>query len=137
MSYGGYKVSPLIFTRSHIFISSPQMSNLYGSLHIQTFSTTWTSTRLPFERPKTHMRQVRDIFHFSWKSNGRKTHGPHISLPREARSVAESSEGPTASKSDRTGRNPGMTRLVRRSSATSGGTAFFLSCSNIPPSAHA
>ena len=36
---------------------------------------------------------------------------------REARSVAESSEGPTASKSDRTGRNPGMTRLVRRSSA--------------------
>ena len=44
---------------------------------------------------------------------------------REARSVAESSEGPTASKSDRTGRNPGMTRLVRRSSATSGGTAFF------------
>ena len=39
--------------------------------------------------------------------------------------VAESSEGPTASKSDRTGRNPGMTRLVRRSSATSGGTAFF------------
>ena len=28
-------------------------------------------------------------------------------------------------KSDRTGRNPGMTRLVRRSSATSGGTAFF------------
>ena len=44
---------------------------------------------------------------------------------REARSVAESSEGPTASKSDRTGRNPGMTRLVRRSSAMSGGTAFF------------
>ena len=44
---------------------------------------------------------------------------------REARSVAESSEGPTASKSDLTGRNPGMTRLVRRSSATSGGTAFF------------
>ena len=44
---------------------------------------------------------------------------------REARSVAESSEGPTASKSDRTDRNPGMTRLVRRSSATSGGTAFF------------
>ena len=40
-------------------------------------------------------------------------------------SVAESSEGPTASKSDRTGRNPGMTRLVRRSRATSGGTAFF------------
>ena len=40
------------------------------------------------------------------------------SMPyREARSVAESSEGPTASKSDRTGRNPGMTRLVRRSSA--------------------
>ena len=54
--------------------------------------------------------------------------GRHIppSMPyREARSVAESSEGPTASKSDRTGRNPGMTRLVRRSSATSGGTAFF------------
>ena len=44
---------------------------------------------------------------------------------REARSVAESSEGPTASKSDRTGRNPGMTRLVRRSSAMSGGTALF------------
>ena len=44
---------------------------------------------------------------------------------REARSVAESSEGPTASKSDRTGRNPGMTRLVRRSSAMSGGAAFF------------
>ena len=43
---------------------------------------------------------------------------------REARSVAESSEGSTASKSDRTGRNPGMTRLVRRSSATSGGTAI-------------
>ena len=43
---------------------------------------------------------------------------------REARSVAESSEGPTASKSDRAGRKPGMTRLVRRSSATSGGTAF-------------
>ena len=54
--------------------------------------------------------------------------GRHIrpSMPyREARSVAESSEGPTASKSDRTGRNPGMTRLVRRSSATSGGTAYF------------
>ena len=34
-------------------------------------------------------------------------------------------EGPTASKSDPTGRNPGMTRLVRRSSAMSGGTAFF------------
>ena len=54
--------------------------------------------------------------------------GRHISpsMPyREARSVAESSEGSTASKSDRTGRNPGMTRLVRRSSATSGGTAFF------------
>ena len=65
--------------------------------------------------------------------------GRHISpsMPyREARSVAESSEGPTASKSDRTGRNPGMTRLVRRSSAGSGGTAFFFSCSNIP-SAHA
>ena len=54
--------------------------------------------------------------------------GRHISssMPyREARSVAESSEGPTASKSDRTGRNPGMTRLVRRSSTMSGGTAFF------------
>ena len=54
--------------------------------------------------------------------------GRHISpsMPyREARSVAESSEGPTASKSDRTGRDPGMTRLVRRSSAGSGGTAFF------------
>ena len=53
--------------------------------------------------------------------------GRHISpsLPyREARSVAESSEGPTASKSDRTGRNPGMTRSVLRSSAGSGGTAF-------------
>ena len=51
------------------------------------------------------------------------TSGP--SMPyREARSVAESSEGPTASKSDRTGRNPGMTRLVRRSSAMSGGTAL-------------
>ena len=51
--------------------------------------------------------------------------GRHISpsMPyREARSVAESSEGPTASKSDRAGRNPGMTRLVRRSSAMS---AFF------------
>ena len=54
--------------------------------------------------------------------------GRHISpsMPyREARSVAESSEGSTASKSDRTGRNPGMTRLVRRSSTTSGGTAIF------------
>ena len=52
----------------------------------------------------------------------------HISpsMPyREARSVAESSKEPTVSKSDRTGRNPGMTRLVRRSSAMSGGTAFF------------
>ena len=48
------------------------------------------------------------------------------SMPyREANSVAGSSEGPTASKSDRTGRNPGVTRLVRRSSASSGGTAFF------------
>ena len=45
---------------------------------------------------------------------------------REARSVAESSEGPTASKSDRMGRCHGTTRLVRRSSATSGATAFFL-----------
>ena len=54
--------------------------------------------------------------------------GRHIppSMPyREARSVAESSEGPTASKSDRTGLNPGMTRLVRRSRAMSGGTSFF------------
>ena len=54
--------------------------------------------------------------------------GRHIppSMPyREVRSVAKSSEGTTASKSDRTGRNPGMTRLVRRSSATSGGTAYF------------
>ena len=54
--------------------------------------------------------------------------GRHISpsmLYREARSVAESSEGPTASKSDRTGRNPGTIRLVRRSSVGSGGTAFF------------
>ena len=47
------------------------------------------------------------------------------SMPfREARLVSESSKEPTASKSDRTGRNPGMTRLVRRSSAGSGGTAF-------------
>ena len=44
---------------------------------------------------------------------------------REVWSVAESSEGPTASKSDPTGQIPGMTRLVRRSSAMSGGTAFF------------
>ena len=54
--------------------------------------------------------------------------GRHISpsmLYREARSVAKRSEGPTASKSDRTGRNPEMTRLVRRSSAMSGGTALF------------
>ena len=54
--------------------------------------------------------------------------GRHISpsMPyREARSVAESSEGSTASKSGRTGRSPGMTRLVRRSSATSGGNALF------------
>ena len=54
--------------------------------------------------------------------------GRHISssMPyREARSVAESSEGPTASRSDRTDRNTGMTRLVRRSSAMSVGTAFF------------
>ena len=54
--------------------------------------------------------------------------GRHISpsMPyRDARSVAESSEGLSASKSDRTGRNPGMTRLIRRSSATSGGTGFF------------
>ena len=50
----------------------------------------------------------------------------HMLMPyREGKPVAESGEGPTASKSDRTGRNPGMTRLVRRSSATSGGTAFF------------
>ena len=34
------------------------------------------------------------------------------SMPyREARSVAESGEGPTGSKRDRTGRNPGMTRF--------------------------
>ena len=62
--------------------------------------------------------------------------GRHISpsMPyREARSVAESSEGPTASKSDRTGRNPGMTRLVRRSSATSGGTAFFFLVQTLRP----
>ena len=64
--------------------------------------------------------------------------GRHIppSMPyREARSVAESSEGPTASKSDGTGRNPWLTRLVRRSSATSGGTAFspvFKQCSGSP-----
>ena len=54
--------------------------------------------------------------------------GRHISpsMPyREARSVSERSEWPTASKSDRTSRNPGMSRLVRRSSATSGGIAFF------------
>ena len=50
---------------------------------------------------------------------------------REARSVAESSEGPTASKSDRTGRNPGMTRLVRRSSSGVWRYCVFLSCSNI------
>ena len=65
--------------------------------------------------------------------------GRHISplMPyREARSVAESSEGPTASKSDRTGRNPGMTRLVRRSSAVVWRYCILLSCSNIP-SAHA
>ena len=65
--------------------------------------------------------------------------GRHISpsMPyREARSVAESSEGPTASKSDRTGRNPGMTRLVRRSSAGVWRYCVFFSCSNIP-SAHA
>ena len=57
--------------------------------------------------------------------------GRHISpsMPyREARSVAESSEGPTASKSDRTGRNPGMTRLVRRSSAGVWRYCVFLSC---------
>ena len=61
--------------------------------------------------------------------------GRHISpsMPyREARSVAESSEGPTASKSHRTGRNPGMTRLVRRSSARSGGTAFLSLVQTIP-----
>ena len=55
--------------------------------------------------------------------------GRHISPSMsylEAKSVAESSEGPTASKSDRTGRNPGMTRLVRRSSAMFGSTAFSL-----------
>ena len=50
---------------------------------------------------------------------------------REARSVAESSEGPTASKSDRTGRNPGMIRLVRRSSSGVWRYCIFLSCSNI------
>ena len=50
---------------------------------------------------------------------------------REARSVAESSEGPTASKSDRTGRNPGMTRLVRRSSSGVWRYCVFLFCSNI------
>ena len=32
-------------------------------------------------------------------------------------SVSESNERPTASESDRTGRNPGMTRLVRHSMA--------------------
>ena len=60
--------------------------------------------------------------------------GRHISpsMPhREARLVAESSEGPTASKSDRTGRNPGMTRLVRRSSSGVWRYCVFLSCSNI------
>ena len=65
--------------------------------------------------------------------------GRHISpsMPyREARSVAESSEGPTASKSDGTGRNRGMTRLVRRSSAGVWRYCGFRSCSNIP-SAHA
>ena len=35
------------------------------------------------------------------------------------RAVSESSEGSTASKWDRTGQNPGTTRLVRRSSAMS------------------
>ena len=40
------------------------------------------------------------------------------------RPVSEGSEGLTASKSDRTGRNPKMTRLVRRSGAMSRGTAF-------------
>ena len=50
---------------------------------------------------------------------------------REARSVAESSEGPTTSKSDRTGRNPGMIRLVRRSSSGVWRYCIFLSCSNI------
>ena len=44
---------------------------------------------------------------------------------REARSVTESNEGPTASKTDPTGKNPRMTRLVQRSSPMSGGTAFF------------
>ena len=44
---------------------------------------------------------------------------------QEARSLAESSKGPTASKNDRTDRNPGMTRFVQRSSALYGGTAFF------------
>ena len=65
--------------------------------------------------------------------------GRHISpsMPyREARSVAESSEGPTASKSDRTGRNHGMTRFVRRASAGVWRYCVFLSCSNIP-STHA
>ena len=60
--------------------------------------------------------------------------GRHISpsMPyREARSVAESSEGPTASKSDRTGRNPGMTRLVRRSSSSVWRYCVFVSCSKI------
>ena len=42
-----------------------------------------------------------------------------------ARSVSESCEGPTESESDRKGRNPEMTRLVRRSGAVSGSTAFF------------
>ena len=56
-------------------------------------------------------------------------------MPHRERSVAESSEGPTASKSDRTGRNPGMTRLVRRSSHGVWRYCFFLFCSNIPVNA--
>ena len=55
----------------------------------------------------------RGIFHLWFRGRHISPSMPH----REVRSVAESSEGPTASKSDRTGRNPGVTRLVRRSRA--------------------
>ena len=54
-------------------------------------------------------------------------------LYREARSVAESSEGPTASKRDRTGRDDSFGTTLQRHVWR---YCFFLSCSNIP-SAHA
>ena len=60
---------------------------------------------------------------------------PHNVTGLKEWSVSERSDGPTPSKSDLSGRNPEMTRLVRRYSAMSESTAFFLSCSNIP-SAH-